>query len=1045
MKKHLLFFIAILLAILPSISQAATWSFEWNKSRSDKTSQGFYNFGGSFVEQDVYTTELNGLQWSISSEGTKKYAYLATNGQSIGTTTEPSTHTQLWTSAFSGRITAFRIKTRTNKAENKAKVSVKVNGVSYLSDKSTEVEYGETFTDIEFKPTGDAQEGKLEISIDPTTDAKSTLYIKKIEVDYEENQSTIPAPLFSPVAGTYDAPQKVTLSTEGLIEGNYTVYYTTDGTNPRLADGSRQVYTEPIDISESTTVKAVTLVGEEYSEVSEASYIIRKDAQLSFYKDSISLVSGDEGYADLLNPNKLTPIKYKSTAMLICSVDSKGTLYSSYVEKDSTVTISAIFAGNEEYKPDTATMKVTVVAKEPLKTPVVTPLGGTFTEPTEVTISTDDERAVTIWYSTTAKDEEDFKDDYTKSVITEGKQVTLTIDKTCRLYVMTVGENVYSPVVTADFTINSPLKANFTTDKAATPYYIQNFDSQEEVADWTAGKGWKLANKKFNAINANDVTSIAIDYEGDGTSTLTSPEFTVKENSSVEYYAYFEGKFLVWGSWQFNVIDTESGETTEMMDAFKWAQDNEYTGPNWNKFSFDLSKFAGKKVKFEFNYNFGGENLAIDGFRLLQEDASAKETIHIFEGESITFSSTSTGDPESLEWSFQGGNPATTTEATPTVTYNIAGTYDVALTIKRGDESDKCERHAFVVVSQKAPTAKIGLPEEGYESPFVGVFIPTNVPVTFRDLSTGNPTEWNWVFQNTDKTNSTEQNPTVTYINKGRFSVGLTAKNEAGSSNDMLAYAIQAGGAQYVWNIGIEENQNIEKIAMGWFGNYAGTNWLGMNKFAELYKAPLADATVDSVAIYFASNTTVSPDADITLTMNSVAEGGEPGDVLATTSLKASELRCSEDSVIATIFHFATPVELKAGTPFYICVGPFPNATLEESPYTSDDIAIYCVRRGEGGKNTAWHYLEDQNEQGEGLGTYKWYANTDDPLSMAIAPVITYKDAIIDNVHQTKAILGDNAIKAIYTLGGQKVSTPKSGNIYIVRYTNGDSKKVIWK
>lgn len=1044
MKKHLLFFIAILLAILPSISQAATWSFEWNKSRSDKTSQGFYNFGSSFVEQDVYTTELNGLLWSISSEGTKKYAYLATNGQSIGTTTEPSTHTQLWTSAFSGRITAFRIKTRTNKAENKAKVSVKVNGVSYLSDKSTEVEYGETFTDIEFKPTGDAQEGKLEISIDPTTDAKSTLYIKKIEVDYEENQSTIPAPLFSPVAGTYDAPQKVTLSTEGLTESNYTIYYTTDGTNPRLADGSRQVYTEPIDISESTTVKAVTLEGEEYSEVSEASYIIRKDAQLSFYKDSISLVSGDEGYADLLNPNKLTPIKYKSTAMLICSVDSKGTLYSSYVDKDSTVTISAIFAGNEEYKPDTATMKVTVVAKEPLKTPVVTPLGGTFTEPTEVTISTDDERAVTIWYSTTAKDEEDFKDDYTKSVITEGKQVTLTIDKTCRLYVMTVGENVYSPVVTADFTVNSPLKANFTTDKAATPYYIQNFDSQEEVSDWTAGKGWKLANKKFNAINANDVTSIAIDYEGDGTSTLTSPEFTVKENSSVEYYAYFEGKFLVWGAWQFNVIDTENGEATELMDAFKWAQDNEYTGPNWNKFSFDLSKFVGKKVKFEFNYNFGGENLAIDGFRLLQEDASAKETIHIFEGESITFSSTSTGDPESLEWSFQGGNPATTTEATPTVTYNIAGTYDVALTIKRGDESDKCERHAFVVVSQKAPTAKIGLPEEGYESPFVGVFIPTNVPVTFRDLSTGNPTEWNWVFQNTDKTNSTEQNPTVTYINKGRFSVGLTAKNEAGSSNDMLAYAIQAGGAQYVWNIGIEENQNIEKIAMGWFGNYAGTNWLGMNKFAELYKAPLADATVDSVAIYFASNTTVSPDADITLTMNSVAEGGEPGDVLATTSLKANELRCSEDSVIATIFHFDTPIELKAGTPFYICVGPFPNATLQESPYTSDGIAIYCVRRGEGGKNTAWHYLEEQNEQGEGLGTYKWYANTDDPLSMAIAPVITYKDTIIDNVHQTKAILGNNAIKAIYTLGGLKVSTPKSGNIYIVRYTNGDCKKVIW-
>ena len=1044
MKKQLLFFIALLLAILPSALQAATWSFEWNKSRTDKTSQGFYNFGSSFVDQDVYTTELNGRQWSISSDGTKKYAYVASSGQSIGTATEVSTHTQLWTSAFSGRITAFRIQTRTTKDTNKAKVSVKVNGVSYLSADAAEVEYANTLSEIEFKPKGEAQEGKLEISIDPTTDAKGTLFIKKIEVDYEEEQSAIPAPLFSPAAGTYDTAQKVTLAAEGLTDGKYTIYYTTDGTNPRLADGSRQTYTEPIDIAASATVKAVTAVGEEYSSVSEANYIIRKDAQLSFYKDSISLTSGDEGYADLLNPNKLTPIKYKSSALLVCSVDSKGTLYSSYVEKDSTVTISAIFEGNEEYKPDTATMKVTVVAKEPLKTPVVTPLGGTFNEPTEVTISTDDDRAVTIWYSTTASSEEDFKDDNTKSVITEGKQVTLTIDKTCRLYVMTVGENVYSPVVTADFTVNIPLKANFTTDKAATPYYTQNFDSQEEVADWAAGKGWKLANKKFSAIDATDVTSIAIDYEGDGTSTLTSPEFTVKENSSVEYYAYFEGKFLIWGSWQFNVIDAESGETTELMDAFKWAQDNAYTGPNWNKFSFDLAKFAGKKVKFEFNYNFGGENLAIDGFRLLQEDASAQETIRLFEGESVTFRSTSTGEPESLEWAFAGGDPATSTEASPTVKYNTAGTYDVTLTVKRGDESDTCERHAFVVVSQKAPAAKIGLPEEGYESPFVGVFIPTNVPVTFHDLSTGNPTEWNWVFQNTDKTSSTEQNPTVTYINKGRFSVGLTAKNSAGSSNDMLAYAIQAGGAQYVWNIGIEENQNIEKIAMGWYGNYAGSNWLGMNKFAELYKAPLADATVDSVAIYFASNTTVSPDADITLTMNSVAESGEPGEVLATTSMKASELRCSDDSVIATVFHFAEPVELKAGTPFFICVGPFP-ASTDEATYASDDIAIYCVRRGEGGKNTAWHYLEDQNDQGEGLGTFKWFANSDDPLSMAIAPVIAYKDAVVDNIHNAKALHGDSNVKSVYTLGGQKVSTPKSGNIYIVRYADGNSKKVVWQ
>ena len=51
--------------------------------------------------------------------------------------------------------------------------------------------------------------------------------------------------------------------------------------------------------------------------------------------------------------------------------------------------------------------------------------------------------------------------------------------------------------------------------------------------------------------------------------------------------------------------------------------------------------------------------------------------------------------------------------------------------------------------------------------------------------------------------------------------MGLHVENEAGSSNDMLAYAVQAGGAQNVWNIGLDENKSIEKVSLGWYGNYA--------------------------------------------------------------------------------------------------------------------------------------------------------------------------------------------------------------------------------
>ena len=588
------------------------------------------------------------------------------------------------------------------------------------------------------------------------------------------------------------------------------------------------------------------------------------------------------------------------------------------------------------------------------------------------------------------------------------------------------------------------LKANFTTDKGAVAYYNQEFNSAEEMADWTIGTGWTLKNKNFASVKSDDVSSLYISYYGSGNSQLTSPELDVREGSSVEFYAYFEANYLIFGKWTFSVVDVESGEETTLFNVFDWAQSVAYNTPNWNKFSFDLSAYAGKKVQFVFDYPFGGEDLSLDGFRLVQQDKSAAESINIFEGESIQFKSTSTGSPESVEWTFEGGDITSSTDEQPTVKYDKAGTYGVTLTVKRGDETDRLERTDFVVVAQKAPTATIGLPEEGYESPFVGVFIPTGVPVTFRDLSTGNPTEWNWVFQNTDITSSTDQNPTVTYIDKGCFSVGLTASNAAGQSNDILLYAIQAGGAQNVWNISMDENSKLEQVQLGWYGNYAGTNWLGIDRFAEKFKAPLATATIDSVCVYFASVTTVSPDSVIKLTVNAVGDNGQPGETLATASVKVSDLAYSESDYLATVFHLDKRVTLEKGQEFFVAVGPFPNNSLEVSPYTSDDIAIFCHRRDLGGKNTAWHYLEDQDDYGTGLGTWQWVANTDDPLSMAIAPVVTY-DITASAVNTPTTAASNTAVTGIYTLGGQRVATPDKGHVYIVKQADGSCKKIMWK
>lgn len=868
MKKNLLFLFAVLLSLLPQAMKADTWSFEWNTSKANG-GQGFYNFGASRVEKDVYTTELNGVQWNASAEGTFIYAYTSNMGQYIGSAGEPPTSAKLWTDGIMGKVTAVRVTARVQKAEYEGNVSVTVNGVNYACNGKTSAALESTEKQFEFSiAAADAKEGEVVIMLNQTSEKKGPLYVRKIDIDYEKAQSMVLPPVFTPAAGTYDEAQTVEIKSEARTDVIRTIYYTTDDSNPKLEGGTRVAYMEPISIAATTTLKAVVKEGKEYSDVVEAKYVI-----------------------------------------------------------------------------------------------------------------------------------------------------------------------------------NEPLKADFTTDRAFTAFYDQEFDSEEGMADWTVGEGWELANRNFKSVKADDVSSVSIAYnvKPNGSSQLTSPEFTIEEGSNVEFYAYFQAPFLIYGKWTFDVIDTESNETTTLLNAFDWAQDNGYTGPNWNKFSFSLAAFTGKKVKFEFNYPFGGENLAIDGFRLTKEDASAAETIHIFEGEKIQFVSLAKGSPDATEWKFPGSASETSTDPNPTVTYNKAGTYDVSLTVRRGEESDVMERKGFVVVAQKAPTALIGLPEEGYESPWVGVFVPTDVPVTFRDLSTGNPTEWNWVFQYADKETSNEQNPTVTFVKKGTVSVGLTAKNAAGQSNDVLQYAIQAGGAQYVWNISSEENSNLKKVELGWFGSYAGSNWLGLDRFAEKYKAPLADATINEVAVYFASVTSIDPDYEVRLTLNAVGENGEPGEELASTSVKASDLKYSDDDYLATTFTFAEPVSMEKGKEFFVVVGPFPNGTMEESPYTSDDISIFCLRRNAGMKTTAWQLVEDTDEDNNGLGTYTWFANTDDPTSMAIAPCVTYKDTATSIGVTTPATDAEATVTAVYSISGQRVNAPVRGGMYIMRYSDGTCRKVMWK
>ncbi len=578
------------------------------------------------------------------------------------------------------------------------------------------------------------------------------------------------------------------------------------------------------------------------------------------------------------------------------------------------------------------------------------------------------------------------------------------------------------------------LTAAFGASEAMVPYYEQGWDSQEEFDTWTytstSSSTWKLGNpsKSFSTIDSNSTSSMILTYANGQNEVATSPAIEIRDGSQLEFYCYASGIYLVYGAWKlYAIVD---GSSTLLIDQFLWAQDQGYDGPSWEKFTVDLASYAGKSVQFSFVYQGDyGEDEAIDGFKVLQAAAGDDATINIKEGESVHFMDMSTGNPTTWSWTFEGGTPATSNEQNPVVTYDKAGSYAVTLTVGNGSTTATTTREAYVNVSGEAPVANIGLPDGAYLSPWVMMFVPTNVPLTFKDASTGNPTQWSWTFQGTDVTSSTEQNPTVTYTQEGSYGIKLEVANDLGSNVfETVNTAIQAGGEQEIWNIAPEENSDLTLIEMGWYGNYAGTNWLGMGEFAEHYDAPLTDATISKVNIYFGKVTAASADADIVVKIAAAGEDGMPGEILGSTSLKASELAFDASTVNATEFVFDSPVVIKAGTEFFAVVGPFPNEN-------GDDIAILLCRRDEGEKCTAYQFVYDEDENHNFLETGTWYQNVDDPMSMCIAPVLKFDaTTAINTVQASKEAVSHT----YYNIAGIASDKPFKGiNIVVTHYSDG--------
>ncbi len=129
----------------------------------------------------------------------------------------------------------------------------------------------------------------------------------------------------------------------------------------------------------------------------------------------------------------------------------------------------------------------------------------------------------------------------------------------------------------------------------------------------------------------------------------------------------------------------------------------------------------------------------------------------------VQFTDDSSNNPDSWDWTFPGGDPATSSVPNPTVTYNAAGTYSVTLEVSNAGGTDTKTENNFINVSP--------LPFADFEA---SINLGT---VDFLNTSQ-NGTSYFWDFG--DGNNSTEFEPTHIYFQSGFYDVVLTVSSICG-------------------------------------------------------------------------------------------------------------------------------------------------------------------------------------------------------------------------------------------------------------------------
>ncbi len=130
----------------------------------------------------------------------------------------------------------------------------------------------------------------------------------------------------------------------------------------------------------------------------------------------------------------------------------------------------------------------------------------------------------------------------------------------------------------------------------------------------------------------------------------------------------------------------------------------------------------------------------------------------------VQFTDQSSANVTSWQWTFEGGNPSSSTDQNPVVTYQSAGVYGVTLTVSNAAGSDTVAYPGYIAVGD-VPSAAFGASQ--------------HLDTVWLSNNSTDATSYWWDFG--DGTTSTASDPMHVYASDGTYAIVLVATNDCGT------------------------------------------------------------------------------------------------------------------------------------------------------------------------------------------------------------------------------------------------------------------------